>query len=1205
MSQPSPGGGKFPCSPSPRAVVDQTWPKAGIASRSPMTNEHLPAHFGRYRIIEEIARGGMGVVYHGVHDETGVHVALKTLLDVSPRDLAAFRREIRALHRVRHPGIVHLLDVGETQGRPWVAMPFLQGRTLSDYLKGLWANSAGGDTTADKRTLSLTIPVGDPLPTVVAPAQSAPTRPLGPTLTLIRRLCAPLAFLHGEGLVHRDLKPGNVFLRENDHPMLIDLGLAVHRGVGGREELDVDSNAGTPTYMAPEQFRGELVDARADLYALGCILYKCVTGQPPFSDESRGLCFQHLYDAPIPPSQRVPGLPLKLDDLILRLLEKDPQARMGYAADVAAELVALGAAAEPDDGPPPQAYLYNPALAGREDDLATLKEKVTFAISQRRGGLVLLRGESGVGKTRLAREISRQDERRITVIMGDCVAPGAGEVGATAAVASPLYPLLPVLHAAADRARSSRVEAERLFGPRSKVLAAYAPELRNLPGYADQPEPASLPPEKARARVIASLRETIWALAAPTPLLIVLDNLQWADDLTLSLLEALVKAGTADRGVLIVATYRTEEARPELAALGRLPGVTTISLGRLDRASLAEMVSGMLARRAPPEAMIDALVNHSNGNPFFVAEYLRAAIRAGILRRDEEGHFCFDTHSSGTALASLSLPHTLADLIERRLNQLDPEAQELAEWAAVLAQDLDVDLLRGGARSDSAAMEALEALMARLILEETEEGRLRFAHDKIREIAYQRIDGAKRAEMHRRAGEALESQYADAPDKAPALGHHFTRAGLHAKGGRYFARAADRARQLYTNADAVRLYRAAIDALALAGGEFAELAKLHEHQGEVLGLIGRQEEARDAYRTALAMISPSACLALAGLYRKIGKTWEMRHQHAKALELYTQAEDSLGSAPPWNSSASERPIAQAPFTSTELWWHEWLQIQLDRISVYYWKAELEPLCARIEAIRRVVAPRGTALQRGHYFHALTQRNLQIERFVPSAATVGYARKSVTAYEAAGEAREGHWVLSARFTLAFLLMLHGSLEEAEEQMNAALLAGEQSHDLEVQTRCLTYLTVIHRRLGRLGSAEKLAQRSLSLAKAEQVNEYAGAANGTLSWIAISRGDYAEAERAGREALAYWEPLALVYPFQWLARLPLCFVALTQDRLHDAVDQARSVLDLRQQRLPRRLASKLEAALLIFAEGRAAHVERVLLEALRIAQERGYA
>jgi eukaryotic-like serine/threonine-protein kinase len=1192
--QPTPEDGNLPGATSAQTLVAQSGSEDTIASPSPMSDEPLedldpasaPRDFGPYRVIRKIGSGGMGVVYQAQHRETGDLVAIKTVpVESDPTNhkhlngLVGLRREIHALRRVQHPGIVCVVDNDVTDGLPWVAMRLLQGRTLDKHLEALRTRPTSKGATPD-RTM----------------------------LTVIRRLCTPLAFLHGQGLVHRDLKPANIFLQDDGRPMLFDLGLAVHfGGVGGREELDNEQTAGTMRYMAPEQLRGDLVDARADLYALGCILYEWVTGEPP----------SILSHPPIQPSHLVSGVPRKLNNLILKLLEKLPQDRIGYAADVAEELVALGAEAEHNDGPPSRAYLYRPQIAGRTNALAMLETAVRAA-GERRGGLALIYGESGVGKTRLAREVIIKSSQwlaggeQFIVRTGSCVAPGAGEAGATAAVASPLHPLRSVLATAADRARTSRSEADQLIGPRGKVLSAYAPELLDLPGQAEQQPPPSLPPDKARARVISALQETLWALAKLSPLLIVLDDLQWADDLTLSLLKSLTKAGLDDHGVLIVATYRSEEeeTRPELTDLAGLPDVTKIPLGRLDVDSVEEMVTGMLGGNKPPRGALEALNRYSEGNPFFVAEYLLTAIEEGILRRDETGRLCFDARDAAGALSAMPLPHTVENLVGRRLDRLNAEERTLAEWAAVLGQELDDKLLRSGAHRGDLAMDALEALKARHLLEETEEGKLRFAHDKIREIAYQRIAFATRTELHRRAGEALERRYAAEPDKAQALGYHFAGAGRHDKAGKYFAQAADRAQQVYANGDAIRFYRAAINALTRAPRsetKLAEIAALQESLGDVLGLIGHQEEARGAYRAALDATAPAAHLALAQLFRKSGKTWEMRHDHAKALELYAQAEAALDERPALSAKPPPDRQATAPDAGdrARAWSQEWIQIQLERISVHYWLGDIELLCRRVEVLRPMVEQQGTALHRAHYLHALTQRNIRVERYVASNETVRYARECVAAYEAAGEAPEGHWVLAAKGSLAIILVLHDAFKKAEKPMGDALQAAEKIGDLEVQTRCLTYLTMIHRRLRQLDRAEAMAQKSLRLATQEQVREYAGAAWGNLAWVALQRGDYAGAEQAGRKALSLWEPLAHVYPFQWLARLPLCCVELTQGGLEDAIEQAQAVLHVGQQRLPKQLTASLEAAVTAFTQGHNARAKSALLRALQIALHHGHA
>lgn len=1156
----------------------------GTASDAP----DEPRQLGPYRIIERLGGGGMGVIFRAAHALTGEEVAIKTVRGVNDADhLAAIRRETRVLRRLNHPGIVRILDEDVTGGVPWVAMPLLRGRTLRDYIADAFSKDAGLGA-------AITVPMqaAGCIPAVVrlrtdGPAATADARPLGPMLMLIRRLCAPLAYLHGEGVVHRDLKPANIFLQGDERPVLVDLGIAAHFGGAGREELDVDPLAGTLTYMAPEQLQGEPVDARADLYALGCILYECVTGRPPFLGDSSSLRAQHGYASPERPSALVTGLPAALDDLILALLAKNPQHRVQYAADVATRLVALGAAVERDEGPPPRVYLYRPVLAGRTDAVRELQAMVQRAASEREGGIALVRGESGSGKTRLVREVSRAVTAKglpLQVFSGVCVAPGAGEAGATAAMAAPLQPLRATLLAAVDRARGSDAEADRLFGGRREVLAAYVPELRAL---GSRSVPAPLPPSQARKRVVSALRETLRALAETAPICLLLDDLQWADDLTLALLDAFSRAEPDERGgVLIIGTYRIEETRPELEEIARVPGAASIRLDKLAARDIEDMVVGMLSPSMPPRSVLDALIRNANGNPFFVAEYLRAALDAGELQRDPGGSFSFKGRGPD-ALGSLQIPRTLDELLGRRLDLLDAKARELAAWAAVLGQELDDELLFAGPRGQDAATEAVAELRARRILEETETGRLRFVHDKLREKVYSRLDPGVRVALHQRAGEALEARGAE----APVLAHHFAGAGLHAKAGAHFARAAQRAAEVYANRDAVRFYRLAIDALSTAGVAPAALAELHEGLGDALGLVGRQAEARDAYGAALG--AATSRVDHARLHRKVGKTWEMHHQHERALDCYGQAETALG-------EHSERASGD-----TQAWWNEWIQIHLDRISVYYWLADLERLDLLIETVRPTLERRGTPLHRAHYLHALTQGGIQRDRFVASAATLRYADECVKAYYAADAPPNGHWVLAARCSLAIILMLYGDHDQAEAEMRDTLPIAERSGDLEVMTRCLTYLTVIQRSRGLVEAAEDLAKRTLRLARAEGVLEYAGAALGNLAWCALQRGDLARAEEAGREAAACWEPLPLVYPFEWLARLPLCRVELARGRLEGAIAQVRAVLDPRQQRLPGRLTKRLEAAARAFAAGREERALRPLALALRDARHGGYA
>ena len=269
---------------------------------------------GPYRLLGKLSSGGMGVVYRARHGETGELVALKTVRVPEAAMLRGIRREIHALRRIQHPGVVRVLAEGVRDGLPWYAMELIEGLTLRRYIDELWKRDPRSSTDILTQVVSAPQPPG-------GSDAGVSFHPFGPPPEEQR--CSSLAFLHGEGLVHRDLKPENIVIRSDGTPVLVDFGLAsAFSGSLGRESLDVSgSMEGSYVYMAPEQIKGGLVDARADLYSLGCILHELVVGQPPFPGSGWEVLRRHLQDKPFALSQWVRGVPPDLDAAVKRALD--------------------------------------------------------------------------------------------------------------------------------------------------------------------------------------------------------------------------------------------------------------------------------------------------------------------------------------------------------------------------------------------------------------------------------------------------------------------------------------------------------------------------------------------------------------------------------------------------------------------------------------------------------------------------------------------------------------------------------------------------------------------------------------------------------------------------------------------------------------------------------------------------------------------
>lgn len=853
-----------------------------------------PSYIGPYRVSHVIGSGGMGVVYRAQHELSGEWVALKKVHAPSDHEIAGLRREVDALRRLNHPGVVRIVDQGVADGQPWYAMELVEGETLASYNARLW-----GAASRHATEVQITRKYGprghdSPLTTsgpTLGAEPSAEVEALVPVaevacgelqyaLSIVRSLCATLSFVHGEGVVHRDLKSANILLCAAGTTKLLDFGLVWRfAGSGGREVLD-DVNVatfGTAGYMAPEQIRGELVDARADLYSLGCVLYELLTGALPFPGQSPAeIRNRHLYMPVVPPSALVRGVPSGLDDVVLTMLAKRAEERFGHASEVDRAIALLGgASARGRSASAPRGYVYRSPIVGREHALELLEEQVSRAFDGA-GGLVLVSGESGIGKTYLAMSSARDAARRgMSVSTGTCepIDPSGGQSSKI-----PLHPFRGLLLSIADRCLAAPELTPSLLGERAKILAVCEPSLATLPGIADSPEPEILAAQATQQRLLAALSDTLAALARLCPSMLLLDDLQWADELTLSFLEGLSDAWFGDKSLLLVCIYRADEETAGLRSLRQTPHRRSITLGRLAPDAIAHLVSGMLAIDAPPPRFVELVADKSEGNPFFIAELLRTAVAEQLLFRTEKGSWSLDRRllASGAERSSLELPSSLVSLVERRLRGLSGAARQVLSVLSVAGREVELALLlevTGWTEED--AWQPLRELVARQVLEEVRAvgptrgeghgGCFKFLHDKLRETAYRQIPAEERRALHRRTAAALREQYRDfgeLPLIYATLAHHHRHGGELSDAIRCFDLAGEHALATYANRDAIAHFADAAELASQAslGEQSVSLvvrARWERRMAEALYALGDLEAVDRHLARALALVGQS------------------------------------------------------------------------------------------------------------------------------------------------------------------------------------------------------------------------------------------------------------------------------------------------------------------------------------------------------------
>ena len=705
-----------------------------------------PASFadGRYQVKRFLGEGGKKRVYLA-HDATldrEVAFALIKIEGLDDTSRSRIQREAQAMGRLgSHPHIVTVFDLGQEQDQPYMVTELMGGGDVEGVI-----------ADADGHRLSLE-----------------------QAINIAQETCRGLEFAHSRGIVHRDLKPGNVWLTADGIAKIGDFGLAVALD---RSRLTTEGMmVGTVAYMPPEQAMGGEVTPRSDIYSLGAMLYEMVTGRPPFlGDDSVAIIGQHINTPPVAPTWHNSECPRALDALILRLLAKNPSERPESATDVLAALEALdlqdvGARhAVPLPGEEGSLdSLAGGVFVGRQQEMGDLKACLEDALSGR-GRLVTLVGEPGIGKTRTAQELATYAGLR-----------GAQVLWGRSYEEQGVPPYWPWVQAIRSYVRDRDPELLRSeLGAGASDIAEVVSEVRQrLP---DLPPAPQLEPEQARFRLFDSITAFLKTASQRQPLVLVLDDLHWADQPSLMLLQFVARELAGAR-LLLIGTYRDMELsrqHPLAEVLGELTRerlfqrVLLRGLAQDDVGRFIEMASGV----TPPSGLVASVYTQTEGNPLFVTEVVRLLVQEGEISADPS----YAAGGSGPARETDSwtvrIPEGVREVIGRRLNRLSQRCNETLTTASILGREFTLDQLKPLTEdaSEDRLFEVLEEALAARVIEELPQsvGRYQFTHALIQETLAQELSTTRRVRLHARVAQVLEELYgADAESHAAELAHHF------------------------------------------------------------------------------------------------------------------------------------------------------------------------------------------------------------------------------------------------------------------------------------------------------------------------------------------------------------------------------------------------------------------------------------------------
>jgi hypothetical protein len=814
----------------------------------------------RFRLERPIGSGGMGVVYEAFDTERRATVALKTLRNLDAASLLRFKAEFRALADIHHENLVRFGELLAHESRYFFTMELVRGVDFLTYVRP----GVAGDSIETGPTEG--IHAADTLPAVssargsVAGSGRAGALDEARLRVALGQLARGLAALHAAGKVHRDVKPTNVLVEERDgeaRVVLVDFGLVTDTNAS---QAAGEGIAGTVAYMAPEQ-AGGAVGPAADWYAVGAMLFEALTGQVPFFGSAFEVLATKRTTAPPRASEVAPGTPADLDALCNDLLQPDPAARptddeILARLGVPAARVSLMPASSEGAAP----------FVGRRREL----EQLQRAYEQARRGTcvtVYVHGESGLGKTALARHFVTQmatADPDVVVLTGRCYERESVPYKAVDGVIDNLGRWL---------LRVPRAELASILPPEEAARLGRAfPVLERLrsaqPARTAEAAPSSaLDPLERRARVFSAVRDLLHVLADDHLVVMLIDDLQWADADSLLLLREVMRSPPAS--ILLVATVRTERESAPARSGGppaslpasrlnvgssTMPGdVRVVHLDPLDDAESRVLAETLIERagRAEdghvPESAADAIAREAAGHPLFIDELVRHAWIMEPRAPERTG---------GTRRRA---PIRLEDALWGRIQAAEDVDRRLLEVLAVARGPLAYDAAAAAVGLERAS--ALDEVVARLRFERlvrTTRMRDRTAvetyHDRVRRAVLAHLETPE-TEVHAHIAAALE----DSGDTdLEALAEHHRGAGDLSRASAYAMRAADAAAEQLAFDRAARLYD-----WAMAMCPEAATKEALRSLANALGSGGRGPAAAEAYLRAAKLESePDAALEL-------------------------------------------------------------------------------------------------------------------------------------------------------------------------------------------------------------------------------------------------------------------------------------------------------------------------------------------------------
>jgi serine/threonine protein kinase/tetratricopeptide (TPR) repeat protein len=831
----------------------------------------------RFNLRRRLGAGGMGVVYEAHDREMDKVVALKTLTRAEAAHIYRFKREFRTLADVSHPNLVALYEL-TSAGHDWFfTMELIQGVTFIQYVR---QETAGALPSSMDNTLP--VPRSGPVRQSDSEAQtemfdsshisfeSGEMAPLDepPSFDMsnykldesrlrpaLRQLAEGVNRLHEIGKLHRDIKPSNVLVTDEGRVVILDFGLVEDI----EPEMQETLLAGTPDYMSPEQGAQMAISKASDWYSVGVILYQALTGRLPFKGRFFEVMMRKQTRDPIQPKEINSEVPRDLNELCMKLLRRKPETR-----PTGREVLRILGTRTPGSLPASFNTTAESPFIGRERQLAELHD--AFRVTREGQTVaVYVHGNSGMGKSTLVRTFVDQFKARAPnaiVLQGRCYERESVPYKALDGVVDSLSKHLASLH---------HGKAEALMPQNRLALARVFPVMLQVDAIfnARSARPETVDLFTLRRQAFGALRELLGRIGNRQPLVIYIDDLQWADADSTFLLEDLLRPPDAPE-LLLIGSFRTEdiEAKPFLKQLLQQTGADTrreLFVGPLPEDEAVELTRLLFASAGiSNEPFIDSIVHEAGGSPFLLEQLT---------------HYGMMNERAATAGI------TLATMLDERIRQLPEGSRQFLDTLAVARRPVNQDVAVNAAGLRGDPLKLLNDLRAAQFVRSGGTGYgVELYHDRIGETLASLLDDDERRQVHRRLAQAIEARGLDDPE---ALYEDYLGAGEENRAARHAEAAALKAASALAFDRAALYYRRAIELRPAA----PNVVELKIGLGDSLANAGRPAEAAREFLDAAKATSSRRALEL---QQRAGAQLLMGGHIEEGLEVFRVVLETVG-----------------------------------------------------------------------------------------------------------------------------------------------------------------------------------------------------------------------------------------------------------------------------------------------------------------------